>query len=185
MMVLEYKETLLFSEIEIPVIATKNIKLSLGGLELSLKKGAKINLPVRVALPLLQNKTVEVNVDDLMKFSLLNKTRWREERTDDLQKLDEGFYYKTMLYFSFLHKQANEGDTNAETLLKKARILIQDILRTRMNKIVKLALANPVPSREIMVKMTREERFLYLRLCRELHDWFEGMVKFIEEVEEL
>mgnify|MGYP000097141196 CR=1 FL=1 len=186
MVVFDPLDTLLLADVEVPVkvIADELTGIRYGALEYKLRKGLSIELPLKLAVPLWQKGEVELDVNKLPDFSELNKIRWKEERARELQRLERGFYVKVELLLAYL-KASAEDNREKEQVLRRSKAAIVDIIRARMKKIVELAVANPKPEREIMKKMSVEERMLYVALCSVLNDWYTFMVSRLERGEEL
>lgn len=172
------EDTLIYSDIDIPVVALKKTTYKMGLLEIKLKPGTKTQVPFRVLKTLSERGDVKPDIDEIMNLTTLNKIQWKEEKSSELVKIEEGFYLKTRLFFEILKERIKEGDEKAEIIFRKAKILISDIVRRRISKIVRLAVANPRPSRELMEKMTREEKIFYTKICAEIDLWTNGLVNF-------
>lgn len=175
----ELASTLFYGDINIPVVALKEGSYRVGLLEVKFKPGMKTEIPYRVLQRLLEKKIVEVDVESILELHPLKKIQWMESRTKELTKLDEGFYVKAKLYFSHLREKARR-DENAEIELAKAKVLFEDIVRLRLTKIARLAMADPTPSRDFMEKMTREERVFYAKLCHLISEWEKGLKALVE-----
>ncbi len=175
----ELVSTLFYGDIEVPVVALKEGSFKLGVLEIKLKPGSRAEVPYRILPELLEKKIVEVDADSLMKLQHLQKIRWMESKSKELSSLEEGFYLKTMIFFRYLKARIVEGE-DYEYALRKAKVLFEDIVRIRLSKISQLAVADPTPSRELMERMTREERVFYTKLCGLLGEWERGLKEFVE-----
>ncbi len=173
------EKTLLYANVDIPVIAVKKTTYKLGLLEIKLKPGIKTQVPYRVLKVLEERGEVQPDPDEVMSLSALSKIQWKEEKTSEIIPLDEGFYLKAKIFFQILRKRIKEGDERAEILFRKAKILLSDIVRRRISKIVSLAIANPSPSRELINKMTLEERIFYTKICYEINNWTSGIANFV------
>lgn len=176
--------TLFYGDVEVPVVAVKEGSYRVGVLEIKFKPGVKTEVPYRVLGELLKEGAVRIDEDSLIGLQDLGKVMWMESKTQDLTKLEEGFYLKAMLYFKGLRRRVLEGDEEAERKYRKAKIVFEDIVRLRLTKISQLAVANPVPSRDLMSRMTREEKVFYARLCSLVGTWERGLKDFVEVGEE-
>ncbi len=182
---MEYEELLdiLASEVDVPVKIRGKLPVdilfgSLGGF---VKEGTTIELPLRIADQLVEAGCGEIDFSKIYSITELNKIRWREEKVDDLQPLEAGFYVKVKLLLRRLEREALEREDR--TLLRQARQvkgIAVDILRRRMYKIASLALSGANPSRNLMENMTKEERVFYVRLCEVVKDWMESMIGYLE-----
>lgn len=173
------EDTILYSDIDIPIVALKKTTFKVGLLEIKLKPGTKAQVPFRILKKLYDRGDVKPDMDELMSLTILNKIQWMEKKSSEFMKIDEGFYLKAKLFFKILRERIKEGDEKSEIVFRKAKILISDIVRRRVSKIVRLAVANPQPSRELMEKMTIEEKIFYTKICSEIDKWTNGLVDFI------
>lgn len=175
---MELAQTIIVADATLPVTVLEDVKTMLPGRvgELTLKKGAKLELSLREALPLIRRGVVAVNAERLYSLQELNKVRWIESRDiQALQKIDAYFYLKARFMLSSL---GGGGPESRKVSLAKS-ILI-DIIKLRLQKILRSVMANPEPDRELMERMTWEERVLYVRLCELVRSWYESMVEFVE-----
>lgn len=182
---MEYEELLviLASEVEVPVKIREKfpVEILFGSLGGFVKEGATIELPLRIADQVVEAGCGEIDFSKIYSITDLNKIRWREEKMDDLQPLEDGFYVKVKLLLKHLEKEALESENRAS--LRQARQvkgIAVDILRRRMYKIASLALSGASPSRSLMKNMTKEERVFYVRLCEIVRDWMESMIGYLE-----
>ena len=171
----------MLADAEIPVLikSSKIKSVKYGALEFRLKSGLSLELPLKVAVPLLREGMAEVDESKLPGFVELNKLRWKEERTEDLQPISSDFYIKARLYLDALRRRS-ESDNRSEILLRKSKAVIIDIITSRMKKIVRYALSSLQPSRNLLENMSYEERILYIALCHLLEEWYRLMVNKIE-----
>ena len=176
--------TTLYSDIEVPIIAIieKRITIPLNGVTIELRKGLRRELPMRFAIPLLKKNMIKIDVSRLYSKGLINKIRWKEERMESLQELDEDFYLKVRILIKTLEEQLKENPDDIELLstIRQIKISVIDIIKARMQKIVKIASTNPEISREYLKNMTKEERMLYVELCDMLSFWHDSLQKFID-----
>ncbi|RLE71006.1 MAG: hypothetical protein DRJ43_00740 [Thermoprotei archaeon] len=180
MVAMELAKTVIVADALLPVKVLKDVRASLPGRvgDLVLRRGAKLELPLREALPLLRKGLVAVDPSRLYTLQELNKIRWIESRDPQMiQKLDEHFYLKARLTLAHLEKE--EGVSGYR--LEVAKALIIDIVKLRLQKVVRSVTANPEPNRDFMEKLTWEERALYVKLCDLVNSWYRSMLEFIEE----
>jgi len=175
--------SLLTKDVEVPVTVKKKIpKIPIGMLiDLnSIKEGVTLNLPLRIAESLVEKGYAEIDTKRLFSLSEINKIRWKEEKTTDLQPLEEGFYVKVKCILKRVNEDITKSEETDVKLLKLSRTIksiVVDIIKRRIYKIVNLALANPYPSRNLMKLMTKEERYFYVKTCDVLREWEETMIK--------
>lgn len=174
----ELAKTLLIIDTQVPVVVLEDVKAAVkGGLgELPLRKGARIELPLREALPLIKRRVLELDAERLPGYKEFMKIRWMESR--DLsapQEISPDFYVKARLALLLLEERDEDPQE-----IKKIRAAVIDIVRIRLQKIIRAVLANPEYSRELAEKLTIEERALYSLLCKAVGDWYASMREFIE-----
>ena len=146
-----------------------------------LRAGQKVKVPLPIARILVDEGYASYDEESIPNVTEINKIAWMEARTDELQELPPNFYYLASLLVKKLkEKVINEKDLHSERHLLLVRSTLLDIIKCRLQKIVKIALANPTPSKEIISKMSFEEEMLYLSLCKLLSSWIEFMRKVIE-----
>lgn len=174
-------ETVLYLDLELPVEITsdKVSHVSLGGIRIELKKGLKLELPLRVAYRLLKEGHARPDLGRLYSLSSLSKIRWKEEKSEELQRIDSYFYFKLRLLLQSLRREAARDEEKIEEL-RRIKAAYMDILRRRLHKISKLAIAHPEPSREHMQLMTPEEKVLYVTLCDRIMAWVSAMQDLVE-----
>lgn len=174
----ELVDTLLPLSIQVPVVVVQDVRTSVRGApgELVLRKGAKLELPLGEALPLVKQGIVAIDHERLPTLQEMNKIRWIESRDpSDLQKLDEDFYLKARLSIALMEQRGED-----ERKIGAAKAVLVDIIRLRMQKILKAVAANPEPSREFVEKLSIEERALYASLCKSVKVWYTSMIEFVE-----
>ena len=117
----------------------------------------------------------KISAVDLRKLLLV------ETRTEKLQKVPDDFYFRISLALREL-RDRYEKERRAE-ILREIEVLKStalDILRQRTRKIVKLAVLEPEPRKELTSLMSFEERALYRGLCELLLSWENTIVKLLE-----
>jgi len=143
-----------------------------------IKKGSKINAPLSLALLLVKRGNALVDKSSLPTLSEINKLAWLETKSNELQRVTKDFYIKSsLLVWSLLEKPDNFEN---ERRIRFLKALLMDIVKSRLQKIMKLALSNPVPSREIINALTFEEEALYLAMCDVIGSWLRYMKELIE-----
>ncbi len=179
MVIKELQRTLLTQDVQLPVAVLKDVKVTMhgGSGELVLRKGAKLELPLSDALPLLKKSFIALDSERLHSPQDINKVRWLESRElGTLQALNGDFYLKARL--SIIDMEQRGVDERKINLVKAALV---DIIRLRLQKIMKAVSASPEPSRDLLEKLTWEERALYTMLCGFVREWYRFMVEFIEK----
>ncbi|MEM0042688.1 MAG: hypothetical protein QXF46_01065 [Thermofilaceae archaeon] len=174
----ELSKTLVMADAQVPVVVVSDakvpVKTSSG--EQLLRKGARLDLSLREALPLIKKGVLALDPERLYSWQELNKIRWIESR--DLsapQQLAGDFYLKARLTVQLLEK-SSEGSKKADA----AKAMLVDIVRLRLQKILRAVLVNPEFSRDFAERLTIEERALYACLCKVVSDWYSSMKQFLE-----
>jgi hypothetical protein len=178
MVACELARTILPLSTLIPVVVLQDVKTSMKGSsgELVLRKGAKLELPLGVALPLIERGVVKVDQESLPPLREMSKIRWVESRDPNtVQKLDEDFYVKARLLIMLMESEGKD-----QRAVESAKAMLLDIVRLRLQKILKAVTANPEMNRDFAEKLTIEERALYATLCRSVKMWYSSMVEFVE-----
>ena len=163
----------------IPVLILEDFETRLPGRtgRLSLRKGLRLELPLREAIPLLRKGLAMVDVSKLYDIKELNKIRWIESRdTRALHKLDEYFYFKIALVLNAL----KEEEKTDERTLELYRTVVLDIIKLRLQKILRSITASQEPDKELMSKLSWEERILYVKMCHTVNEWYRSMLEFLE-----
>ncbi|MCC6039869.1 MAG: DNA replication complex GINS family protein [Thermofilum sp.] len=171
--------TAVYMDVDVPLVIVKDTSWKTPLQILKLRAGQKVKLPYPYALALLREGYAELDLEGLPSYSTLKKLSWAEEKTEDLQPLEEGFYLKVMLLANSLRERARKGDESAEENLRRVRIAFADLVRLRSLKIAQLASKNPTPSKDKMKNMTLEEQILYVTLCELLSGWTRSLVSLV------
>ena len=106
-----------------------------------------------------------------MELARLAKIQWKErvQSSRRMSKLPESFYPKLRRYFRSLELEiARKPDKTLER--EKANQLAQDIINSRVKKIVSLA-STPTQTQQTLNDLTREERLLYNEIHILVDEW--------------
>jgi len=143
-----------------------------------IERGAKVETPLSLALLLMKEGIASLDEMSLPTLSEINKAAWLEMKSNELQKISKDFYVRS----SLLVWTASEDsyDFESERRLRFIKALLMDIVKSRLQKIVKLALSNPVPSRDVINSLTLEEEVLYLTMCNMIGSWLRYMRELVE-----
>ncbi|MEM2214362.1 MAG: hypothetical protein QXD66_02785 [Candidatus Nezhaarchaeales archaeon] len=151
-----------------------------------IKKVPEIKVGDEVLGPLDQNQEVEVErwiarvlkeegyvdiIDERsVDLSLISKIAWKEVRTDQLVPLEPTFYVKARKYLKILNEKAK---VNPEALNEKRAVEVKltDVVNCRVQKIVSLALTGTQPPREVLDRLTPEEKVLFNEVRRLISRW--------------
>ena len=172
----------IFENSQVRVIANRNLpEIKLGGLSVGpLEEGNEYELYFWVADELHKSGIVHFREEDTLDAGALYKIQWKEraQTAGQMSKLPEDFYQKLRRYLV----QLKEESTNIpEKMLEcqKVRHLANDIVNSRMKKIVSLASAS-TQSEQILKNLAIDERLLYARLHELVVEWREHVINFDE-----
>ena len=115
-----------------------------------------------------------------MELARLAKIQWKErvQSSRRMSKLPENFYPKLRRYFQALELAiARKPDKTLER--EKANQLAQDIINSRVKKIVSLASA-PTQTQQTLNDLTKEERLLYDEIHNLVDEWRIHALKNVE-----
>lgn len=104
---------------------------------------------------------------------MLKKLLWKEERSDELQAIPVDFYARLSNKIRLMRKSEDE---KVATHLECLSI---DLLRRRIQKIMEIVSMNPRVSKEVISRMSFEERVLYNALCRTVATWENYMSRYV------
>jgi len=166
--------------ITVPLVVNSNITdVEFLGFKIgSVEEGAKVEAPLSLALLMVKNGIASLDESSLPTLSEINRIAWLEMKSGELQRIDKDFYIKSsLLVWSLLGRV---DDFESERKMRLVKALLMDIIKCRLQKIVKLALSNPIPSRDIIDNLTSEEEALYLTICDVIGSWLKYMKELME-----
>ncbi|RLE63761.1 MAG: hypothetical protein DRJ49_00445 [Thermoprotei archaeon] len=118
--------------------------------------------------------TEEVAREETVSMDIgLKKLLWKEERTDELQAIPADFYTRLSSYIKIMKENKDEK------MADRMECLAVDLLRRRLQKILGIVSTNPRASKELMDKMSFEEKVLYNTLCKTVAAWENYMSRYV------
>jgi len=175
----DISRTLLVLNVNVPVVALEDFEVQMPGRagKMVLRKGLRLELPFREAIPLFKKGLMSVDLQNLYSAKELNKIRWVEGRDPRAPYgIDEFFYFKTALLLAAL-RQTKEAD---ERQVEVYESIVLDIIKLRLQKILRSITAGQGPDRELMSKLSWEERILYTKICHLVNEWYRSMLRLLE-----
>lgn len=141
-------------------------------------KGGRARVPLKLALSLMESGAARPDASALPTLSEINRLAWLETKSDELQRVDKEFYVRAYLLVRSLSSEGEE----AERRLRFVKAVLMDIVRSRLQKIVRAAVSDPKPSKELLSNLALEEEALYLAVCEVVGSWLEHMRRVVEGV---
>jgi len=157
----------------VKVVANRNCpEIKLAGLTVGLfEEGNEYEVKYWIARELVKAGIARLPGEVLLEAAKLYKIQWKErvQASRQASKLPEDFYPRLRRYIEELK---NEMTRKPEKMreYEKAKHLTQDIINSRLKKIVLLASA-PAQTERILKNITHEERFLYEKIHELVNDW--------------
>ena len=156
----------------VKIVANRNCqKIALAGLEVGpFEEGNEYRVRYWIARELVNSGIARFR-EDRLELARLAKTQWKErvQSSRRMSKLPENFYPKLRRYFQKLELEiTKKPDKTLER--EKANQLAQDIINSRVKKIVSLASA-PTQTQQTLNDLTREERLLYNEIHNLVDEW--------------
>jgi hypothetical protein len=166
------------------IIANRNCQeIKLAGLNVGpYEEGNEYEPYYWVALELEKSGIAHFREDESLSVAKLNKLQWSErvQTVGQISKLPETFYPRLRRYLTNLKDSAKAPEKMLEN--EKARQLTQDIVNSRLRKIVSIASA-PAQTEQTLRNLTGEERILYEQLYTLINQWRTQILEY-EEAEE-
>lgn len=138
---------------DVKIAFTRDIKVSVSGIEIDAKDGEIMNLPRYVARVLEEQGHGQIQEPDMVVELKQSIVKENVQGEFELSTLDEHFYIKLKSYM----KKLSESDFD------KAESMLNSLVRKRHGKIVHLADSSKLTA-ELSSKMTVEEREFYNNL---------------------
>lgn len=131
--------------------------------------GATVEVPRWLASVLEEEGYAKVLSSASIDLQGLSKLSWREERSPGLVEVDEALYPKIREFLERLEKEASTS-IEAHTAKKQAEVKVLDILRCRLQKIIRAAVSPSIP-KGLLDNLTPEERMLFEKIKWMVDDW--------------
>jgi len=147
-------------------------EIKLGGLCVGpFEEGNEYEVYFWAALELEKSGMVRIHEEEQVDSAKLNKIQWTEriQSPGQISRLPEDFYPKVRRYLAKL-KQEIARDPEKMREYERARQLAQDIVNSRMKKIISIASA-PAQTENALRNLADEEKFLYGKLFKLICQW--------------
>ncbi len=167
------KSDLIFENSVAKVIANRNSpEIKLAGLSLGpFEEGNEYEVYYWVAKELEKAGIAHHREEESLDATKLYKIQWTErvQTAGQISKLQDSFYPKSRRCILELKKEAAK-DPEKIREYEKVKQLTQDIVNSRLKKIVSIASA-PAQTEQVLRNLTDEERFLYEYLYNLISKW--------------
>jgi len=169
----------------VKVVANRNCpEIRLAGLNVGpFEEGNEYEVQYWIAKELEKSGIARFREEERLDATKLYKIQWTErvQTAGQISKLPEKFYPKLRRYLAELKEEASKAPEKMREY-EKVRHLTQDIVNSRLKKIVSLASA-PAQTEQILKNLANEERFLYQQLYKLIHEWRTQIVEYEGEEE--
>jgi len=157
----------------VKIIANRNCpEIKLAGLNVGpFEEGNEYEVQFWIAQELEKAGIARFREEERLDAAKLHKIQWTErvQTAGQISKLPDNFYPKLRRYLTDLKEVAAKSPEKLREY-EKSRHLTQDIVNSRIKKIISLASASP-QTEQLLKNLTGEERFLYERLHKFIHGW--------------
>ncbi len=161
------------------IIANRNCpEIQLAGLKVGpFEEGNEYEIQYWIAGKLIKSGIARFREDEMLDAAKLYKIQWKErvQTTRQISKLLENFYPKLRRYSAELREEITKKPEKMREY-EKVRQLTQDIINSRLKKIVSLASA-PAQTEQVLKNFTSEERFLYKETFKLINEWRTQIIK--------
>jgi hypothetical protein len=157
----------------VKIVANRNCQeIKLAGLKVGpFEEGNDYEVQYWIARELVKSGIARFGKEELLDAAKLYKIQWKErvQTTRQMSKLPEDFYPKLRRYLVELKQEITKKPEKMREY-EKVTQLTQDIINSRLKKIVSLASA-PAQTEQILRKFATEERFLYEEIYKLVSEW--------------
>lgn len=160
----------------VKIVANKNCpEIKLAGLTVGpFDEGNEYELYFWAAKELANAGMVHFREGDVLDSTKLFKAQWNEgvqNPPGQISELQGDFYPKLRRYIAGLKIEAQkQTDTEKYQEYTRAKQLAQDIVNSRLKKIVALSAA-PAQTEQTLKKLTSEEKYVYVQLVKIIAEW--------------
>ncbi len=169
----------------VKIIANRNCpEIKLAGLNVGpFEEGNEYEIQFWIAQELEKAGVARFHEEERLDATKLYKIQWAErvQTASQITKLPENFYPKLRRYLAKLREDSAKTPEKLREY-EKSRHLTQDVVNSRLKKIVSLASAPP-QTEQVLKNFTIEERGLYERLYKLICEWRVKILNY-EEVKE-
>jgi hypothetical protein len=162
-----------FENSPVTIIANRNCpEIKLAGLTIGpFDEGNEYETRYWVALELEKAGIAHFREDESLGTARLNKIQWTEcvQTSGQISRLPDDFYPKLRRCLVQLKQDAAQSPEKMREY-ERAKQLTQDIINSRMKKIISIA-STSTKTEHILKNLTQEERLLYEHLYRIVNEW--------------
>ena len=166
----------------VKIIANRNCpEIKLAGLNVGpFEEGNEYEVQFWIAQELEKAGAAHLREEERLDATKLYKIQWAErvQTAGQISKLPEDFYPKLRRYVARLKEDSAKAPEKFREY-EKSKYLIQDVVNSRLKKIVSLASAPP-QTEQILKNFTGEERNLYERLHKLICEWRTQILEYGE-----
>jgi hypothetical protein len=168
-----------FENSTVRIVASRNSpEIKLAGINIGpFEEGNEYEVNYWVAQELEKSAIARFREEEQLDANKFYKIQWKEraQTVGQISNLPNDFYPKMRRY---LAKSTEEAAKTPEKMLecKKVNQLAQDVLNSRLKKIVSIAAA-PDQTEQTLKNLTGEERHLYMQLHKLIHEWRKQIIK--------
>jgi hypothetical protein len=156
------------------VVANRNSQeIKLAGLTVgSFEEGSEYEIQLWIAQLLDKAGIVHFREEERLDATKLYKIQWTErvQSAGQISKLPDNFYPKLRRLRTQLKAETAKAPERMREY-EKVTQLMQDIMNSRLKKIVSLASASAQTEQMVRNNFTHEERLLYEELHKTIHEW--------------
>ena len=156
-------------------------EIRLGGLCVGpLEEGNEYEVYFWTAQELEKSGIARIQEEEKVDVAKLNKIQWTEriQSPGQISKLPENFYPKVRRYLKNL-RQEFVRDPEKVREYERVRQLAQDIINSRLKKIISIASA-PAQTENALRNLADEEKFLYEKLFKLIYQWKTQIIELQE-----
>jgi hypothetical protein len=167
------------------IIANRNCpEIKLVGLDIGpLEEGNEYEVHHWIALELEKSGVAHFREEEQLDGAKLNKIQWTErvQTPGQISKLPEDFYPKLRRCLAELKQEVGKNPEKMREY-ERVRHLTQDIVNSRLKKIVSIA-SGPAQTENTLRNLTGEEKFLHEQLYKLINQWKTQISEYEEEHE--
>ncbi len=163
----------IFENSLVRIVANRNCpEIKLSGLTIeSFEEGNEYEVQYWIARELEKSGIARLREGEFLDSAKLSRIQWQErvQTPRRISELPEKFYPKFRRYLRELREEIAKKPEKLREY-EKVKQLTQDIINSRLKKIVSLASA-PAQTEHVLKNFTREERFLYEKIYKLTSQW--------------
>ena len=162
-----------FENSSVRILANRSLQgIELPGLTVGpFKEGNEYDVEYWIAWQLVKSGVARFGKDEVLDANKLYKIQWKErvQRIRQLSKLPDEFYPRLRRYLADLREEMTQNQEKMQEY-NKAKQVTQDVIISRLKKIVSLASA-PAQTQQILENLTSEEKSLYQKIHELVNQW--------------